>query len=205
MIIVGLTGSIGMGKSATAQMFRDAGVPVYDADAAVHRIYAPGGSAVAPIEAAFPGVTAEDGSVDRIKLRSRVIDDGEAMKRLEEIVHPLVRQEQTDFMDNCRARNADIVVLDIPLIYETGAEDRMDVVVVVSAPAETQRERVLARPGMTADAFESILAKQVPDTIKRQKADFVIDTNQGFDHARRQVHDILNALRAAPGEATLKN
>jgi len=188
MFILGLTGSVGMGKSATAAMFAEEGVPVHDADAAVHRLYS--GAAAAAIEAAFPGTT-QDGTVDRAKLGLRVLGDPAAMLRLEEIVHPLVRREEERFLADAEKNGATIAVLDIPLLFETGGEKRCDAVVVVSAPEDVQRERVLARPGMTAEKFKAILAKQMPDEEKRAKADFVVDTSGGFDAARAQVREIL--------------
>jgi dephospho-CoA kinase len=192
MIILGLTGSVGMGKSVTARFFAEEGVPVHDADAAVHRLYE--GEAVAPIEAAFPGTTA-DGKVDRVKLGNRVLGDPAALLKLEGIVHPLVRREEERFLASAEKSGADIAVLDIPLLFETGGEKRCDAVVVVSAPAELQRERVMARPGMTAEKFGAILAKQMPDAEKRAKADFMVDSSKGFDAARAQVRDILAAIR----------
>ena len=195
MWILGLTGSIGMGKSATAAMFRALGVPVHDADAAVHKLYA--GAAVAPVEAAFPGV-AKDGVIDRPALSARVLEDREAMKRLEAIVHPLVRAEETKFLDAARRAGARLAVLDIPLLFETGAVGRVDAVAVVSAPLAVQRARVLDRPGMTPARFEAILAKQMPDAEKRSRAHFVIDTGRGFEAARRQVAGVVRAL-AGPG------
>jgi dephospho-CoA kinase len=194
MILVGLTGSIGMGKSETAGMFRALGVPVYDADAAVHRLYDCNGPAVAPIGAAFPGVV-RDGAIDRQELGRRVLDDKAALRRLEAIIHPLVGADQQAFLRKAEAEGATLVVLDIPLLFETGGEERVDAVVVVSAPAEVQRERVLARPGMTEAKFEAILAKQVPDAEKRAKADFVVDSGQGLDFARAQVAEIVAALQ----------
>jgi dephospho-CoA kinase len=191
MIKLGLTGSIGMGKSATARMFADEGVPVYDADAAVHELYGPGGAAVAPVEAAFPGVASE-GFVDRALLGQRVLNDPEALKRLETIVHPLVGRHRLDFFSQAAA--APVLVLDIPLLFETGGEKAVDAVAVVSAPAGVQRTRVLERPGMSAEKLQAILARQVPDAEKRARADFVIDTSQGFDHARDQVRRILSTL-----------
>jgi dephospho-CoA kinase len=188
MFILGLTGSVGMGKSATAAMFAAEGVPVHDADAAVHRLYS--GAAAAAIEAAFPGTTV-DGTVDRTKLGLRVLGDPAAMLRLEVIVHPLVRREEERFLAEAEKNGATIAVLDIPLLYETGGEKRCDAVVVVSAPEDVQRERVLARPGMTAEKFASILAKQMPDVEKRARADFIVDSGHGFDAARAQVRDIL--------------
>ncbi len=191
MIRLGLTGSIGMGKSATASLFAEAGVPVYDADAAVHEFYGPGGAAVAPVRAAFPGV-APEGFVDRTLLSARVLDDPDALKRLEAIVHPLVARHRLDFF--ARVAHEPVVVLDIPLLFETGGERAVDAVAVASAPAEMQRARVLARPGMSMEKFEAILARQVADADKRARADFVIDTGQGFDHARDQVRGVLNTL-----------
>jgi dephospho-CoA kinase len=191
MIVVGLTGSIGMGKSTTAQMFEEEGVPVHDSDRAVHGLYA--GKAAPLVEEAFPGTTVE-GKVDRERLAARVLGDAAALKRLEAIVHPLVRAEADAFLQRARDSHAPIAVLDIPLLYETGGEGRVDRVVVVSAPAEIQRERVLARPGMTVEKFEAILAKQVPDAEKRRRADFVIDTGRGLDGAREQVRAIIGAL-----------
>lgn len=194
MIVVGLTGSIGMGKSTTAAMFAAEGVRVYDADAEVHRLYAKGGAAVEPIAAAFPGVVA-DGAVDRALLSQQVVGNPEAMKRLEAIVHPLVGASRLDFFESARKAGADMVALDIPLLFETGGDGAMDAVVVVSAPPDVQRERVLARPGMTAEKFEAILARQTPDAEKRARADFVIDTGQGLEAAREQVRAVLAALR----------
>jgi dephospho-CoA kinase len=197
MIILGLTGSIAMGKSTTAQFFAEAGAPVHDADAAVHRLYE--GEAAAAIEAAFPGVTTE-GKVDRARLAAQVIGDGAARRRLEAIVHPLVRRSEVKFLDEARARGAPVVVLDIPLLFETGGEERVDAVVVVSASPEVQRQRVLQRPGMTVEKFEALLAAQMPDAEKRRRADFVVDTGQGFDAARAQVQDILAAVGKMPAE-----
>jgi dephospho-CoA kinase len=193
--ILGLTGSIGMGKSATAAMFRAMGVPVHDADAAVHRLYE--GAAVAPVEAAFPGVT-RDGAIDRPALSARVLNDADAMKRLEAIVHPLVRAEETAFIDAARRAGARLAVLDIPLLYETGGAARVDAIAVVSAPIAVQRARVLDRPGMTPERFEAILARQLPDAEKRRRAHFVIDTGRGFEAARRQVAGVVRAL-GGPG------
>ena len=188
MFILGLTGSVGMGKSVTAKLFAEEGVPVHDADAAVHRLYE--AEAVAPIEAAFPGTT-ENGKVDRVKLANRVLGDPAALLQLEQIVHPLVREEEERFLTEVEKSGARIAVLDIPLLYETGGEKRCDAVVVVSAPADVQRERVLARPGMTPEKFASILAKQMPDAEKRARADFIVDSGHGFDAARAQVREIL--------------
>ncbi|HQS08822.1 MAG: dephospho-CoA kinase [Rhizobiales bacterium 24-66-13] len=195
MWILGLTGSIGMGKSATAGLFRAEGVPVYDADAAVHALYR--GEAVAPVEAAFPGVT-RDGVIDRPALSARVLGDAAAMKRLEAIVHPLVRAQEMAFLAKARAAGARLVVLDIPLLFETGGERRVHAVAVVSAPAAVQKRRVLERSGMTPERFEAILAKQLPDSLKRTRAHFLIDTGRGFDSARHQVRGIVRAL-SGPG------
>jgi dephospho-CoA kinase len=195
MLILGLTGSVGMGKSVTARFFAEAGVPVHDADAAVHRLYE--GAAVPAIEAAFPG-TIIDGKVDRTKLSARVLGDGAALKRLEAIVHPLVQESERQLLADAERRGEKVVVLDIPLLFETGGDRRVDAVVVVSAPLEVQRERVLARPGMTVEKFEAILAKQMPDAEKRRRADFVVDTSRGFEAAREQVRAVLAAVATMP-------
>ncbi|TGU88018.1 dephospho-CoA kinase [Mesorhizobium sp. M00.F.Ca.ET.151.01.1.1] len=192
MIVLGLTGSIGMGKSTTARMFAEAGVPVHDSDETVHRLYA--GKAAPLVEAAFPGTTA-DGSVDRAKLGARVLGDAAALKKLETIIHPLVRADADAFLAKHRNAGESIVVLDIPLLFETGGRGRADKVVVVTAPAEVQRQRVLARPGMSEEKLASILAKQVPDAEKRRLADFVIDTGNGLDAARAAVAAIIAELR----------
>lgn len=199
MIILGLTGSIGMGKSATAELFREAGVPVYDADASVHEIYAKGGLAVGPVGAAFPGVVIE-GAIDRTLLRERVLQDPDALKRLEGIVHPLVGETQRRFRTEAEAAGAACAVLDIPLLYETGGDARCDYVLVVTASAEVQRERVLARPGMTGEAFEAVLKKQVPDADKRARADFILNTGFGFEFARDQVRAILSLMIRLDGD-----
>ncbi|WP_102959362.1 dephospho-CoA kinase [Mangrovicella endophytica] len=188
MIVLGLTGSIGMGKSTTAEMFEAAGMPVHSADAAVHRLYA--GRAVPLIEAAFPGTTA-DGVVDRTKLAAVVLGDTAALRRLEGIVHPLVREEEQAFLAVAQGSGAPIAVLDIPLLYETGAEARCDKVVVVTAPEAVQRERVLARADMSPAKFEAILAKQMPDAEKRRRANYVIDTSRGIEAARDAVAAII--------------
>jgi dephospho-CoA kinase len=193
MIVIGLTGSIGMGKSTTAKMFAEEGVPVHDSDEAVHRLYS--GAAVPLVEAAFPGVTV-DGRIDRTLLGQRVIGNAEAIRKLEQIVHPLVRADADAFLARNRAAGAKLAVLDIPLLFETGGRDRVDKVVVVSAPAAVQRERVLARPGMTAEKFEAILARQVPDAEKRRLADFVVDTGAGMEAAREAVRKIVADLSA---------
>ena len=194
MIVIGLTGSVGMGKSATAAMFAEAGIPVYDADAEVRRLYAPGGAAVAKVEEAFPGVVV-DGAVDRGRLGERVLGDPDALARLNAIVWPLMGEARAEFFRRAREAGADVAVLDIPLLLETGGERSVDKVVVVSAPADAQRRRVLGRAGMTEAKFDALLAAQMPDAEKRARADFVVDTSQDFDHARRQVQAILNTLR----------
>ncbi|MFG1373628.1 dephospho-CoA kinase [Xanthobacter oligotrophicus] len=195
MWILGLTGSIGMGKSATAGLFRAMGVPVHDADASVHALYR--GAAVEPVEAAFPGVT-RDGAIDRAALGARVLADPEAMKRLETIVHPLVRAEEEAFLAKARGAGVRLVVLDIPLLFETGGAGRVDAVAVVSASKAVQRARVLERAGMTEEKFETIVAKQMPDAEKRRRAHFVIDTGRGFPAAAHQVAGIVRAL-SGPG------
>lgn len=194
MILVGLTGSIGMGKSAVARMFADEGVPSYNADDAVHAMYRKGGAAVGPVGEAFPDVII-DGAVDRDRLSKAVLNNAEALKKLEAIVHPLVGMMQMQFLQNARDTGAPLVILDIPLLFEKGGEKRVDVTVVVSAPADVQRARVLARPGMTAEKFESILAKQTPDAEKRARADFVIETGASLEDTRAQVKAVLDALR----------
>lgn len=194
MILLGLTGSIGMGKSTTAQVFREAGVPVYDADAEVHASYAPGGACVEPVGAAFPGVV-KDGAVDREALRQAVLGQPEELKRLNSVVHPIIGALRRTFFDEAQAAGADLVVLDIPLLFEGGGERGMDAVAVVTAPLEMQRERVLQREGMTAERFGAILAHQMPDAEKRARADFVIDTSRGLEPVRRQVDEILAVMR----------
>ena len=191
MIVLGLTGSIGMGKSTTAKMFAEEGVPVHDSDEAVHRLYA--GIAAPLIEARFPG-TVVDGTVDREKLSKAVLGDPQALRDLERIVHPLVRADADAFLARHRAAGVPLAVLDIPLLFETGGRDRVDQVVVVTAPADVQRERVLARPGMSEEKFAAILARQVPDAEKRQKADHVIDTGHGLEAARQAVKALVAAL-----------
>jgi dephospho-CoA kinase len=195
MILIGLTGSIGMGKSTTAAMFREAGVPVYDADAAVHDLYDTGGAAVGPVGEAFPGVVRE-GRVDREALRQAVLGNPEALKRLNAIVHPLVGRDRIGFFEKAQAAGADLVVLDIPLLFETGGDANVDAVVVASAPAEMQRERVLARPGMTPDRLDAILAQQMADADKRARAHFVVDTSRGLELARARVAEIIAAVRS---------
>jgi len=195
MFVLGLTGSLGMGKSTTARFFAEEGVPVHDADAVVHRLYE--GEAVPLIEAAFPGTTV-GGKVDRNRLAVRVLNDPAALKRLEDIVHPLVQAAEQRLLADAETRGERVAVLDIPLLFETGGDRRVDAVVVVSAPSEVQRSRVLERPGMTIEKLESILAKQMPDAEKRRRADFVVDTSQGFEAARAQVRAVLAAVAKMP-------
>ena len=195
MVILGLTGSIGMGKSTTAGFFAEAGAPVHDADAAVHQLY--DGAAAAAIEAAFPGTTA-GGKVDRAKLGEQVLKDPAALKRLEAIVHPLVRRDEERFLQAAEGAGAKVAVLNIPLLFETGGDKRCDAVVVVSAPPEMQRARVMERPGMTEEKFASLLGKQVPDAEKRRRADFVVDTSKDLDSTRAQVRAILQAAAKLP-------
>jgi dephospho-CoA kinase len=189
--ILCLTGSLGMGKSRTAQFFAELGVPVHDSDAVVHRLYE--GEAAPAIESAFPGATA-DGKVDRTKLAKMVLGDSAALARLEAIVHPLVAAARDRFLADAAARGAPVVVLDIPLLFETAGQGGCDAVVVVSAPAEIQRQRAFERPGMTEEKFSALLAKQIPDAEKRRRADFIVDSSRSFDHARVQVRDILLAV-----------
>lgn len=189
--VLGLTGSIGMGKSATAEIFRRLGVPVHDADATVHELYR--GAAAPLIEAAFPG-TSREGVVDRAALAARVIGHDEAMRRLEAIVHPLVRASRLAFVEAAKKRGEKIVVVDIPLLYETGAEAEMDAVLLVSAPETVQKQRIAARPGMTAEKLATIMERQMPDSEKRRRADFIIDTSRGHDDAERQVNDVLKKI-----------
>jgi len=196
MFILGLTGSIGMGKSTTAGFFRAAGVPVHDSDAVVHRLYE--GEAVGPVEAAFPGVTV-DGRIHRAKLSERLIGNPDAIRKLETIVHPLVRAVSERFVQAQAARGTRVIVLDIPLLFETGSEARVDAVVVVSAPADVQRARVLSREGMTTETLDALLARQMSDAEKRARAHFVVDSSRSFDSARAQVHGILRAIAALPG------
>jgi len=195
MLVLGLTGSLGVGKSTTTKFFAEQGVPVHDADAAVHRLYE--GEAAPLIEMAFPGTTA-GGKVDRDKLAQKVLNDAAAIEKLETIVHPLVRSAEERFLAEEERKGAAVAVLDIPLLFETGGEKRCDAIVVVSAPAAVQRARVFARPGMTEQKFAAILAKQMPDAEKRRRADFVVDTSKGFDAARAQVRDILVRIATMP-------
>ena len=193
MFVLGLTGSLGMGKSTTAKLFAGEGVPVHDADAVVHRLYE--GEAVAKIEAAFPG-TSENGKVDRAKLGLRLHKNPAEFEKLEAIVHPMVAKARVNFFN--ANKKAPVVVLDIPLLYETAGEEHCDAVVVASAPPDVQRQRVLERPGMNDERFQAILARQVPDAQKRARADFVVDTSKGLDAARAQVRDILAAVAKMP-------
>jgi len=193
MRTIGLTGSIGMGKSTTAAMFAERGVALHDADRAVHALYR--GEAVAPLEAAFPGV-AVDGAIDRARLAEKVVGDRDALARLEAIVHPLVRQVERGFVEKARAEGRRLVILDIPLLFETGREHAVDIVVVVTADAEIQRQRVMARPGMTQEKFAALMARQLADAEKRKRAHFIVDSGHGFDAARRAVDAILRALAA---------
>lgn len=194
--ILGLTGSIGMGKSTTSGFFRAAGVPVHDADAAVHALYR--GRAVAAIEQVFPGVVA-DGAVDRARLSAAVLGKPEALKRLEAVIHPLVRQDEQAFLHRCRKAGHGLAVLDVPLLLETGGQERCDAVLVVTAAADVQRDRVLARQEMTAEKFAAILARQMPDAQKRNHAHFLVDTGRGLLAAQRQVGSILSVLAGRPG------
>jgi dephospho-CoA kinase len=196
--ILCLTGSLGMGKSRTASFFAEAGVPVHDSDAAVHALYE--GEAVPLIESAFPGATF-GGKVDRAKLAAMVLGDAAAIARLEAIVHPLVAKVRDRFLAEAKARGAPVVVLDVPLLFETRGEHGCDAVVVVSAPADVQRRRAFERPGMTEEKFAALVAKQMPDAEKRRRADFVVDSSQSFDHARAQVRDILQAVAKMRGRA----
>ncbi|MGY3032389.1 dephospho-CoA kinase [Bradyrhizobium sp. USDA 4354] len=195
MRILGLTGSIGMGKSTTAKLFTEAGVPVYDADAAVHQLYE--GEAAPAIEAAFPGTTV-NGKVDRQKLSARVVHDPAAIKQLEQIVHPMLGASRQKFFADAEAAKAPVVVLDIPLLFETGGEKRVDAVVVVSTSPELQRQRVLARGTMDEAKLDAIIAKQTPDAEKRKRADFVVDTSHGLEPVRAQIKHILAEVVKMP-------
>ena len=195
MLILGLTGSIGMGKSTTAKLFAEAGVPVYDADAAVHKIYE--GEAAPAIEAAFPGTTVE-GKVDRVKLSAQVVHNSAAMKQLEQIIHPMLGASRQKFLGDAERSGAAVALVDVPLLFETGGEKRVDAVVVVTTTPELQRERTLARDNMTAEKFEAILARQLPDAEKRKRADFVVDTSHGLDPVRAQIRDILQQVVKVP-------
>jgi len=195
MRILALTGSIGMGKSTTAKMFAEAGVPVYDADAAVHKIYE--GEAAPAIEAAFPGTTA-NGKVDRAKLSAKVVHNQAAIKQLEQIVHPMLGASRKKFLDDAERSGAPVVVMDIPLLFETGGEKRVDAVVVVTTTPEIQRQRILARDNMTGEKLDAILARQLPDAEKRKRADFVVDTSHGLDPVRARIRDILDQAVKLP-------
>jgi len=195
MIILGLTGSIGMGKSTTAKLFAEAGVPVYDADATVHMIYE--GEATPAIEAAFPGTTV-DGKVDRAKLSAQVVHDAAAMRRLEQIVHPMLRAYHRKFLEDAERAGAPVAVVDVPLLFETGGEKRVDAVVVVTTSPEVQRQRILAREDMTGEKLEAILARQLPDAEKRKRADFIVDTSHGLDPVRARIRDILDEAGKMP-------
>ena len=188
MIVLGLTGSIGMGKSTTAKLFAEAGVPVYDADATVHKVYE--GEAAPAIEAAFPGTTV-DGKVDRARLSAKVVQDPAAMKRLEQVVHPMLRAYHQKFLSDAEQSGAPVAVVDVPLLYETDGEKRVDAVVVVTTTPEIQRERILARANMTQEMLDTVLARQLPDAEKRKRADFVVDTSHGLDPVRARIRDIL--------------
>jgi len=195
MFVLGLTGSIGMGKSTTAQLFAEMGVPVYDADATVHRLYER--EAVAAIEQAFPGTTGANG-VDREKLSVHVVGNAPAMQRLEAVVHPMLRAHEKEFLTNAEQAAAPVAVLDIPLLFETKGETRVDAVLVVSAPEDVQRARILSRPNMTAAKLETILSRQMSDADKRARADFVVDTSKGLDAAREQIRHVLSKVATMP-------
>ena len=194
MIVLGLTGSIGMGKSTTARMFAEEGAWVHDADETVHGLYGKDGTAVGPVGAAFPGAL-KDGAIDREALAAELAGDPTALKRLEAIVHPLVSRSRDAFIEKARDAGAEVVVLDVPLLFETGGHEALDAVVVVSAPHHIQRGRVLGRPGMTAERLDVLVARQTPDAEKRARADFVVDTGQDLNHARAQVRQILATVR----------
>ncbi len=202
MLIIGLTGSIGMGKSTTADMFRACGVPVHDSDGAVHALYK--GEACAPLATLFPGVVGPDG-VDRPRLAEIVLKDQTALRQLEGIVHPLVAAHRRAFLRACAQRGARIVVCDVPLLLETGMDSEVDVILVVSAPAMVQKSRVLARAGMTDEKFAAIMSKQMPDAEKRRRAHAVIDTGRGFEPAQRQIATLLRALASAGGRPSKAN
>ena len=194
MIVLGLTGSIGMGKSTAASVLRQLGVPVHDADASVHRLMSDGGAAVGFVEAAFPG-TALNGAIDRKALGRRVFSDPAALKRLESILHPMVRDQERIFLETCRMRRHPVVVLDIPLLYETGGEKRCDAVIVVTAPKFLQDQRVLKRPGMSRERLAEIERQQMPDAEKRKRADFVVPTGLGKRASRAALSHILRKLK----------
>ena len=196
MIVLGLTGSIGMGKSTTAGMFADAGIPVWDADAAVHRLYAKDGAGAVAIASLAPDAVDPEMGVDRAKIRAEILANPDLLTKIEAVIHPLVAEDREAFLQRCRDTNATVALCDIPLLFETQADAWVDKIVVVTAPAEVQRQRVMARPGMTEDLFRSILAKQVPDAEKRRRADYIIDTSQGLEPARAAVAKILEELHA---------
>lgn len=201
MLIIGLTGSIGMGKSTAAARIRALGVAVCDADALVHKLYKPAGAAVAPIEAAFPGTTTAEGGVDRQRLADALLADPSAFKQLEAIVHPLVFEAERRFLNDQAEKGAEKAVLEIPLLFETGGDRRVDVTIVVSAPADVQRERVLARPGMTPEKLDQIVSRQMPDEEKRHRADFVVDTSRSIPETEAQIDRIIAGLGGRQGEA----
>jgi len=198
MKIVGLTGSIGMGKTETAGMFRDLGIPVFDADAVVHQLQAPGGRAISQIKLAFPSVI-DAGVLDRQKLGAIVFADAAEKKKLEAIMHPMVGEERAAFFSDAEKVGTPFVVVDVPLLFETGGNAACDKVIVVSAPESIQRSRVLARAGMTAEKFEHILSKQTPDADKRAGADYIIETDKGLEHARAHVQEIVDDLTGQYG------
>jgi dephospho-CoA kinase len=195
MKVLGLTGSIGMGKSTTAKLFAEAGVPVYDADATVHKVYE--GEAVAAVEAAFPGTTA-NGKVDRSRLSAKVVGHPQEIRRLEQIVHPMLRAHHQRFIEEAERSGAAVAVVDVPLLFETGGDKRVDAVVVVTTSPEVQRERILARGTMTEEALDALLARQMPDAEKRKRADFVVDTSHGLDPVRARIRDILEQVAKMP-------
>lgn len=195
MRVLGLTGSMGMGKSTTAKLFAEAGVPVYDADATVHKVYE--GEAAPAIEAAFPGTTV-GGKVDRSKLSAKVVGDPEAIRRLEAIVHPMLRSYHQDFLDKAAQSGVPVAVVDVPLLFETGGDKRVDAMVVVFTSPEIQRQRILARGTMTEEALDALLARQMPDAEKRARADFVVDTSNGLDPVRARIRDILAEVVKMP-------
>jgi dephospho-CoA kinase len=204
MLIIGLTGSIGMGKSTAAARIRALGVPVCDADSIVHKLYRTGGAAVGPIEAAFPGTAAEDGCIDRQKLAAALLAYPGAYTKLEAIVHPLVLETEREFIHTKAGKGAEKVVLEIPLLFETGGEKRVDVTIVVSAPGDVQRSRVLERAGMTAEKFDQILSRQMPDEEKRRRADFVVDTSRSIPETEAQIDRIMSQLSGRTGTAFAK-
>jgi dephospho-CoA kinase len=208
MKIIGLTGSIGMGKTTTAAMFRDLGVPIWDADGAVHRLYASGGAAVGPVSALFPASLREDGSLDRDVLAKLVLANPDLLRQLEGVVHPLVGEDRSNFLTTARTKLAPIAIIDVPLLFETGGNAYVDKVIVVTCDAALQKSRVMARPGMSEDKFHSILARQTPDAQKRARADFLIKTDTSLDDTRQQVahvYDQLLALSSAPSIDQTRN